>query len=486
MKESLHRIIPFLLYGVSFLLLVYFLWWHGVFAVYRYFDVDEFAHLHWISHMIMGKWPYRDFLTFFPPGFLWFLAPSFAIGWGTVTPILTARLMMFAVFVGIVASAGLLFWEMRRSWVAVIVPLLLAFLPLPFDKFVEIRPDNPAALFLLVGMYFQVRWMREGRRLSAFAAGFCYSTSVLVLTKMVPAVMPGIGLALWELSRGNRTATRFFFGFGFPLGIVGLWLLTLGDVGTVLYSLVQLPIEANKISTIFFMAPDLFFYPNGIFYGTNGWSRELLSNHLLWIVGLTIGIYRLVTAFGKSELLVAGTFILQVVMYIQFVPLKHAQYLVPIAPFVAWYVADGVGMIWKKVGGIAFAAAFLVAAFYLFDTSESVNRPKLGWTNNEAIAFLKNLYTTIPKTEYILDLDGRTLYYPDPYYACCIPFGQFAPFLSRQLPSLAAVLEKTQTRYIYQGQLERVKTLLPEDQEYILSRYKQLVNGDPQLLIRTN
>ena len=81
------------------------------------------------------------------------------------------------------------------------------------------------------------------------------------------------------------------------------------------------------------------------------------------------------------------------------------------------------------------------------------------------------LYKTIPQTEYILDLDGRTLYYPNPYYVCCLPFGQHEPFLSRPLPSLVDALERTKTGYVYEGELKRIQTLSPVNQAYIYRNY---------------
>jgi hypothetical protein len=122
-----------------------------------------------------------------------------------------------------------------------------------------------------------------------------------------------------------------------------------------------------------------------------------------------------------------------------------------------------------------------MALFY--QTYRLANVPKLAWTNADALVTMDKVYRNIPVTEYILDLDGRTMYYPSPYFACCIPFGQFAPFLSRSLPSLSHALERTKTKYIYQGQLERVKTLEQADQAYIREHYAPM-DGDIQILRR--
>ena len=76
------------------------------------------------------------------------------------------------------------------------------------------------------------------------------------------------------------------------------------------------------------------------------------------------------------------------------------------------------------------------------------------------------------------------LYNPDPYYACCIPFGQSAEFLSRPLPDLPKALEDTDTKYIAQGGLYRVNTLPYPWQQYIYGKYKPF-NGDNTFLVRS-
>lgn len=35
-------------------------------ATQRFFDVDEFTHMHWAAQIFMGDKPYIDFFTFFP------------------------------------------------------------------------------------------------------------------------------------------------------------------------------------------------------------------------------------------------------------------------------------------------------------------------------------------------------------------------------------------------------------------------------------
>lgn len=244
--------------------------------------------------------------------------------------------------------------------------------------------------------------------------------------------------------------------------------------------------------------PDLFFYPNGIFYGSDGWNQGLIVNLIVWVFAIVVGLFRLLSPYLTgdnkndvlSELLIAGQFLIQVIFYVEIVPLKHTQYLIPIGVFIGWYAADGLGIIWnytaKKLWGASvYVGLFLILAIYLYQTFISVNAVKLGWDNAKALADITALYQKIPLSEPILDLDGRMLFHPDAYFACCVPFGQSEEFISHPLPSLPSALEQTNTKYINQGELKRVNTLPWNDQQYIYAHFHTL-NGNEAILVRND
>src|SRR3972149_9678830 len=77
-------IISHLLWIIFTGLLVYFLWWKWQLAFSRYFDVDEFAYLHWAYNITQGQIPFLDFFYFFPPLFIWLLSLLFTVGQGVV------------------------------------------------------------------------------------------------------------------------------------------------------------------------------------------------------------------------------------------------------------------------------------------------------------------------------------------------------------------------------------------------------------------
>jgi hypothetical protein len=495
--EKLRKILQFLFALLGLGLLIVLLYSRYQLGLIRYFDADEFAHLWWSSHFVMGLKPYIDFFYFFPPGFLWFLAPLFVF-WSGTGPLTAGRVLMFITFFLTCIGSGLLFYRLRKSlWGAMLAMVILAFLPMPFDKFLEIRPDNPATAFAIFGMLFQVLFFQQRKNIWAFISGIFYAVSLILLPKMLPGIFAaGVIFVAGEIVEGKlftlfrsiktlRTSGLLIFILGGLLpGLLTLfYLLILGNFTTVWYSLIKLPLESNKMSEVFIMMPDLFFYPNETFYGVYGWSRGLLTNHVVWLFGIGIAVYRMVTPLfpnGKkglwNELLLISMLFINAATYVSFIPLKHTQYLIPIAVFIAWYAADGIVLIWngmKKntVGMLIFTSLFALMLWFGYDTYQYVNARKFGWTNTQTYNELHQLFATIPKNEYILDLDGRTMYYKSPYIACCIPFGQFAGYLSRPLPSLGEALEHTKAKYIYQGQLERISTLLWSDRGYIGNMY---------------
>lgn len=442
-------------------LLVFLLWWRWQISQTRFFDVDEFSYLHWAASLVKGQRPYVDFFMFFTPGFLWLFAPLVKLFWMSADVFLAARTAAFFIFLGILGSLGYL-WGKTRGWKWALLPMvLLAFLPMPYDKFLEVRPDNLATLVAIIGMI----WAIKGRW---FWSGVFYSLSLLLFVKTLPFVVVGAVVGL--LAGG---AAWFLAGLSLPAALFFLWALTLGDFGVVWYSLTKLPFEANMIGKLGVMEPHLFFFPNPAFYGAWGMTLPLIANHAIWILGIVMGVYRFFTPFLTAggdkrkvlvEWLVSGTFLLLVFGYVQFFPLKHSQYLIPIAVFIAYYAADAlkkIGKIWVMgvIGGLLILATI------------QTNKPKLAWTNTMQIAQMRTLTKTIDPDAEVLDLEGRMLYWKDAYAICCVPFGQFEGFLSRRPEVLRAVLEKKRSPYIWQGDTGRLNTVAWEDQQYVRQRY---------------
>ncbi len=492
---------------VSFGLLVALLFIRLQLSLVRYFDADELAYLHWAHNVFSGVLPYRDFLLYVPPGFLYVFAPVYMFFSGTM-PLIAGRVLAFCIFVAVVGITSLLFWRVRRTWVALWAGIILVFLPLPADKLLEIRPDTLATLLALIGLLYQCEAMFSSTRYASWTlAGFWYSASVLILPKTMPQIAVACVISLLWMFWGNgkmnerlRALSRFVLGSAIPIGVFMLWIAMISKdwrgVETVIYSLTRLPFEVNRIGEKYPILQWQFFYPNVTYYGAPGWNVGLIINHVVWMIGLLVGVVRFVTPYipnGKpgvwTELLIAGSLIAHSSAFIYGYPMRHAQYLIPIAVFVAFYAADMIDITWKyftrlRNGGAVFTVGFIVLVYVVMRVSGQVNGLKFRLTNREDIAILERMLVTIPKDAYVLDLVGSTIYFKDPYPVCCVPFGQWEPYLSRPLPGLAGRLETTGTRYVYQGRLGRLTTLPESDQAYIRAHFSPLA-GDSGLLVRT-
>jgi hypothetical protein len=478
------RIIQIILFG----LLLALLYWKFQVATIRFFDVDEFTHIHWAVQMMRGERPYIDFFTFFTPGFYWFLTPMLNIFGSSTTLFLASRVVGFFIFVGLLVSLGIIFGKTRGYRWALLPLVLLSFVPMPYDKFLEVRPDNLAMLLAAGGLLFQIIALSEdSRSRNWFLSGFLYALSLVVLVKMLPFAVVGIGIFLLDVVATKRIRWSFVLGFFLPLGFLLGWLLSLGDTKTVLYSLSRMPLETNTIGKYAIMEPHLFFFPNSSFYGGWGLTKGLLLNHTIWVIGLIMGVYRLftpyITADGQRkkalvELLMAGMFILSVFGYVQFFPLKHSQYLIPIAFFVAYYCADGLILIARairsKMSVMMVILLLAVGSYCLYLATGEVNKPKLMLKNSVQMGELQQLEHIISPQEEVLDLDGRLIYRKNPYYICCLSMGLFVRFMSRPPEALYRVLEDRKVPYIYQGESGRLWELGGEDISYIQSHYESV------------
>lgn len=492
-------VISLVLTIIACIVLVFFLVEKYKLGIVRYFDMDEFAYLNWTSHMVLGSVPYKDFLYQLPPGFLLILAPIFLFSESPMAPLVEGRVLAFAIQFMLIIVTGIIFWRIRRRWTAVFASLFLAFLPLPADKLLEIRPDIAGVLFAMVGTLFQIIWMERDDKKSItvfmIVSGFFYGLSVFILQKTIPHVAVATIIAyIWVLQTKFRRNPIITF---LPFMISGIspfipfvfWAMTQNIGLLVWYLLTKFPSEAANIAKDFYIHPGFFFHYTDVYYGKSGWNWGYTLNQILWVVGILVGIIRFLTPFvprGKkyvlSELLLSGIFLTQLLMFIYYMPFKHTQYLIPLVVFVAFYAADAIDILWQRMSQSLASLAvvtslLLVLVGLLYQGYRDVNDIKMNWTNGYEKQTLQTMLDTIPRNEYVFDLVGLSLYYPQPYYVSCLPVGQFSRYLSIQLPSLSEALERTKTHYIYQGGAKRLTTLLPEDQAYVNAHYVPVGDG---------
>ncbi len=478
-------------------ILAYLVFWRWQVGQMRYFDIDEFLHLHLAAQVARGERPYIDFITYFSPGFMWVLAPLIWVYGISFQIFIAARELSFGIFLALLGVLWFLFGY-TRSWRWALLPvIILAFLPMPYDKFLEVRPDILAMLFACAGLLTEVIAIRKIHAMRVwFTSGVLYGISLVFLIKLAPLVFVGWAVAamvsiqsfslqrkkiawagLEAVSGGILIVLCGFFG----------WAVLTGTLQVTWYSVVNMPFEISKYyQGGQYLAPFLFFYPNAFFYGGDGRtiSAGLLVNHAIWILAFVVAAYRVVTPYVKAqgnrekmqiELLLALTFILLSIVYLKFSPVRYSQYLIPTAVFVAYYAADGISLFFDRlahVGGYQSLAIALVGLGYVLVTvTQSVNAPKILSTNADQRAEFDRLVVTVPLSARVVDLEGKMVFWSDGYPMCCVSLDDFVPNISHGPPSLATYLSAHPADYLYDGGTERLVHLLPENVAYIKSHF---------------
>lgn len=511
----LQRIIQYLFFGIVLGISVYLFVEKYRMGMFRYFDMDEMAYLNWTAHMVQGALPYKDFSFIVTPGFLFLLAPLFWWGGSLLFPLYGGRIVAFLVFVLLCLVMSILFFIMRKRWTAIFVVFLLVFLPMPADKFIEIRPDTTAILFAMLGTVFQVLWMQhtsaKRTRTFLFLSGVSFVISLAVMQKtFLHVAVSAVMVLVWafiQVRKSDRFSFRLFVQTVSPFVLGGcviglpllLWGISLINIDTLWYSLIKLPMELRNMGKVYAIPPLYYFHYIDLYYGISGRNWGFLLNHGLWIFGLTIGairfIWSLVHIHKKemlTEFLISTLFVIQILAFLFVMPFKHAQYLIPMAVFVVFYVVDGIDLFWTYAKQSIHTLMIFVLCISLFlllciRGYHDSNDVKYTWTNaaNQGdITMLQTLLRTIPRSEYVYDMIGLSLYYPQPYFASCVPVGQISQYLTRPFPPLIPALIRTDTKYIYQGNVKRTSTLLWEDQQYILSHFTGVLDGS--LLVRND
>ena len=203
--------LPNIILGVLLLFLLYWRWRVGLTRFLMWMSFRTSIGL----QILPGERPYTDFFLFITPGFLWFFAPLIKLFSFQASVFLAARVVSFILFLGMLGLLTILFGATRGWRWALLPAVLLSFLPMPYDKFFEVRPDNLATLLAFGGMVLEVVALRRKKKSTRFWfwSGFCYMASLVVLAKTLPFLLVGAIFA-WRHDKNKA----FFTGLSVPLG----------------------------------------------------------------------------------------------------------------------------------------------------------------------------------------------------------------------------------------------------------------------------
>ncbi len=147
-------------------------------------EPDEIEHIHSSWYITHGAIPYADFFQHHNP-LLWYcLAPLLlALGEGAHIIFLFRGLMCL-----VIISTGFLVYLIARetgmSKNQSLIPVILLLSTVPFLKrAMEIRPDGPMVLFILIAVYFSIRYLKDTRNVYLIYCGLFLSLAFLFLQK---------------------------------------------------------------------------------------------------------------------------------------------------------------------------------------------------------------------------------------------------------------------------------------------------------------
>jgi 4-amino-4-deoxy-L-arabinose transferase-like glycosyltransferase len=217
----------------------------------RFFDRDEFQHLHSAWYISKGMLPYRDYFDHHTPLFHFLLAPFFAF-FKVDTDVSEAIAFIFLtrqcmwMFTGIILV--LAFW-LGKIWrderIACVATLFLTNTIFFFEKTLEIRPDLLAVIFWLGCLIMLVRAIQsddaESRKIRWLFAGSgaLLGLGILCTQKLLFALPGMVVVVAWYLIDPRSPGTfqvRFrnllfqFSGFCSPILLMLLYFLLRGTL----------------------------------------------------------------------------------------------------------------------------------------------------------------------------------------------------------------------------------------------------------------
>lgn len=489
------NIINFITVAIELAVLIFLLHWRFRMGILKFFDADEMAYLHWGYNMSLGERPYTDFMFLLPPLFLYTLVPFYYFIGRTIATILAIRIFIFVIFIGTTLFLMLIAWRIRDLKTALLAGIVFAMMPIPSDKMVEIRPDLVAVFFALAGMYLLMLSTEfKNKFLLSLSAGF-YTISLCYIPKTVFYLIPPV-IVLWF--EGLKVAAKgklnniikdkylpAIIGFLIPAIAIGIIIVSYGNLNMAFYSMTRFASDIHKtLGYKFYMAPTLFFYPNDTYYGYPGMDNwPYIFTRILYPLAGIWAIKNLISAFSHknssrciAEFLISATFFLNLYAFVKFYPLKHSQYMISFAPFIAFYFAD----FFYSLSRVGFLKGrflifgnilFIVVAIFSGYVGNLVNNIKINWTNLPALSRIEADIKNIPADTRVFDLTGGSVFFRHAYYFCCLPYGQFEEIIRFPIPNLETAMAANNSKVIHTDFYDRIGILPAIQQLYIKDNF---------------
>lgn len=112
-----------------------------------------------------------------------------------------------------------------------------------------------------------------------------------------------------------------------------------------------------------------------------------------------------------------------------------------------------------------------------------INQKKVTWVNKPTMDKLNYILQNIPAKAPVYDLTGESMFFPNGYYFCCLPYGQYEEALYFKLPDIEKEMQKRGTKYVYLGWPGRLNEIPSRHAKYINDNFTG-INAGKTLLKR--
>ncbi|OGG29492.1 hypothetical protein A2971_02255 [Candidatus Gottesmanbacteria bacterium RIFCSPLOWO2_01_FULL_46_21] len=425
----------------------------------RFFDPDEFAHLHWAYLIARGNVPYRDIFMYHIPVFQVFLLPLMLLVHSSHILIL-ARLGMFvAVGLFLLLLYRVSYCITKNTKTTLLVVLIASIFPIGLDKLLEIRPDTLMMVFLVGSIC--IAWSRK----RVFFSGLLFGLALLTLPKVLFALP-----ALIYLTGLTSVLIPFFAGALLPFWGFALYIVALGITPTALDAIAGAS-RAVFVERTF--SPWLGFAPWPLVYlDRGGISFPWIVSTMLWIVAC-IGIFFLPSRRAKVFFLLYFSFGL--ISLTQF-PSPHIQYHIPLALM----ASIPAGIVLTKLLSRQLFVGVLCGVFLVSVWQQWTVRTNPQNRNTEQLTVIGDILRISRPDETVYDMVGSYVFRPDGYTICCHRYGAFIDKLRIKPPPLWHELIARKTKFIILDRSGFSLWVTPEpDLSFIQKNY--LPSGYPKI-----
>jgi len=314
-------------------------------SIHNEFDHDELEVIHTSWKIYQGEHIYIDFFQHHHPLLYYLLVPVIAFNGEQVSTLLITRVILYMLYVCILAVTYLLGRKIFNSTTAAISLILLSTSLMYTKNAIEVRPDVPQTLFCLISIYFLFVFLDKTKRWSLVASGLAAGIALLFLQKAVVFVFLGTTILLTELYRRKTTFRDLLIYLAFcflPLGLYLLYLQLNQQLGSYFFF--------NWILNAHFIDRE---YP---------WQTLLVSyqeNPFLWLFFI-LGLCFCLKTRSQKQL---GWAALGTLVFIIATKKPHQQYFIPLIPLIAILSAHGLQSLFHQNKRIIFVVLFL-ASFY--------------------------------------------------------------------------------------------------------------------------